>query len=125
MAPMTWWRDPRGRTKALLVAFGVVALFGMLVAGVSNQLLGGDRRVLVVTLEQGVSQADRDTLKTACGTLPGVTVVADRGAPERQYRLPVRFGITGASVQQEAALEACIGRYPDLVRGFITQGDAA
>lgn len=125
MARMTWWRDAKGRTRALLTAFGLVALFGMLVAGVSNKLFAGDQRQLVVTMRPGVTQADRETVKAACGTLPGISVVADRGAPERQYRLPVRFGIADTTPAQEAALEACLSGFPALVRGVITQGDAA
>ncbi len=118
---MTWWRDPKGRTRALLIAFGLVALGGMVVAG-SKQLTQGDTRQLVVTLQQGVTQADRQTLKDACGTLPGISVVPDKGAAERQYRFPVRFAIGGSTPAQEAALEQCIGGYPQLVRGFLAEG---
>ena len=122
---MTWWRDSRGRTRALLAAFGVVALSGMLIAGLSNQLFAGDQRQLVATLRPGVTQADREAVKAGCGDLPGISVVPDQGAPERQYRLPVRFDIAGTTPAQEAALEACLFEYRDLVRGVITQGDAA
>ena len=125
MPCMTWWRDSKGRTRALLTAFGLTALAGMLIAGFSNELFAGDQRQLVVTLRPGVTQADRDTVKAGCGGLPGIGVVADRGAPERQYRLPVRFDISGTTPAQEAALEACLFGYRDLVRGVITQGDAA
>ena len=125
MPRMTWWRDSRGRTRALLTAFGLVALFGMLVAGFSNELFAGDQRQLVVSLRAGVTQADRETVKAGCGSLPGIGVVADRGAPDKQYRLPVRFDISGTTPAQEAALEACLFGYRDLVRGVITQGDAA
>jgi hypothetical protein len=118
---MTWWRTSKGQARALIGAFGVVALFGMLLAGV-NVYQRGDQRQLVVTLEQGVTDADRATLKQACGSLPGVSVVADQGSAEDQYRLPVRFFIGGTTAEQEAALEECIGRYPQLVRGLLTEG---
>ena len=119
-----WWRDPRGRTRALLIAFGVVALFGMLIAGLSNKLFAGDQRQLVVTLQQGVSEGDRETLKAECGSLPGVSLIEDRGAADKQYRLPVRFRIADATPAEEAALEVCLTRYPGLVRGLLTEGDA-
>jgi hypothetical protein len=54
-----------------------------------------------------------------------VSVVPDRGAAEAQYRFPVRFDIAGSTPAQEAALTACVGRYPQLVRGLLTEGDAA
>ena len=125
MPRMSWWRTSRGRTQALLLGFAVVALFGMLVTAVFNYLLAGDERVVVVTMQQGVTDQDRTTLKEQCGILPGVAVVPDRGAREAQYRFPVRFDISGTTTQQEAALQDCIGRYPQLVRGLITEGDAA
>ena len=123
MHPMTWWRDSKGRTRALLLGFGALALVGILLPGIYNYLLAGDRRQLVVTLQQGVSDADRDTIKQACGTLPGITVVADQGARERQYRFPVRFRISDSTPAQEAALNDCINRYPQLVRGVLTERD--
>lgn len=120
---LRWWRDPRGRTRALLIGFGAVALAGMLITAVFNYLLAGDNRQLVVTMQQGVTDADRATLKQACGSLPGVTVVPDKGAQDRQYRFPVRFTIGGTSPAQEAALESCINGFPDLVRGVLSEGD--
>lgn len=120
---MRWWRDPKGRTRALLVAFGVVALFGMLIAGFTNHLFAGDQRQLVVTMQQGVTEADRNTLKLTCGNLPGVSLVADQGAADKQYRLPVRFRIANTTPAQEAALEQCINGFPRLVRGVLTEGD--
>jgi hypothetical protein len=105
-----------------LVAFAALALLGILYPAVTNYLLGGDRRVLVVTLEQGSDQADRDELKQACGSLPGVTVVADKGNPDPrvQGRFPVRFSMSGATAREEAALEACVQQL-EQVRGFRTQ----
>jgi len=107
----------------LLVGFAVLALVGILLPGIFDYLLGGDRRQLVVTMQQGVSEADRDTLKQACGSLPGVTVVDDQGAAEAQYRFPVRFRISDSTAAQEAALEQCITGYPQLVRGVLTERD--
>ena len=120
---MRWWRGPGGRTKVLLVVFGVLALVGITLPAVFGRLLAGDSRQLVVTMQQGVDDADRETLKQACGALPGVSVVADRGAQEAQFRFPVRFRISGTTPAQEAALEACINRYPALVRGVLTERD--
>jgi hypothetical protein len=119
---MSWWRTSKGRTQALLTAFGLVALVGMFAAG-SKYLIVGDQRVLVVTMATDVTQADRDELKRSCGSLPGVGVVADRGAPERQYRFPVRFSLRDATPQQEAALEGCVSDHSDKVRGFLLEGD--
>jgi hypothetical protein len=123
MHRMTWWRDSKGRTRVLLVGFAALALLGVLLPGIYDYLLAGDRRQLVVTLQQGVSDGDRETLKQACGTLPGITVVADQGARERQYRFPVRFRISDSTPAEEAALNACIDRYPQLVRGVLTERD--
>ena len=118
---MTWLSTSRGRTQALLLAFGLVALFGMLLAG-TGVLSRGDTRQLVVTMQPTVTQADREQLKAACGSLPGVTVVADKGAADRQYRFPVRFGLTGATPQQEAALEVCVTDHSGQVRGYLIEG---
>lgn len=118
-----WWRDARRRSRVALVVFAALALLGILYPAVTNYLLGGDQRVLVVTLHQGSGQADRERLKQACGSLPGVSVVDDRGNPDPrvQGRFPVRFDIGGTTVAQEAALEACVQQL-DVVRGFRTQG---
>lgn len=116
--------DSRSRRNRLLITgFGVLALIGVLLPGVFNYLLGGDRRVLVVTMEQYVSDADRDRVRQECGELPGVSVVADQGAREKQYRFPVRFRISDTTQEQEAALNGCIDRFPDLVRGVLTERD--
>ena len=120
---MTWWRDPQGRTRALLVGFGVLALIGVLLPAVFNYLLAGDRRQLVVTLERGVTNEDRDLLKRACGGLPGVEVVQDKGRPEMQYRFPVRFRINDSTHAQEAELERCLNGYPHLVLGLKLERD--
>lgn len=120
---MTWWRTSKGRTQALIGAFGLVALGGMLVAG-SSYFARGDTRQLVVTLQQGVGQADRVQLKQDCGGLAGVTLVPDQGAADKQYRFPVRFSLRGATAQQETALTACVDRHRTIVRGYNTEGDA-
>ncbi|HEU0102073.1 MAG TPA: hypothetical protein VFR07_07095, partial [Mycobacteriales bacterium] len=77
----SWWQTSRGRTQALLVGFGLVALGGMLIAG-SKFLVLGDQRQLVVTMQQTSTQDDRLELKRSCGSLPGVTTIADRGAAD-------------------------------------------
>ena len=117
-----WWRDARRRNRVALVAFASLALLGILYPAVTEYLLGGDRRVVVVTLQQGSDQADRDEVKQACGSLPGVSVVADRGNPDPrvQGRFPVRFSISGATNRQQAALESCVQQL-EQVRGFRTQ----
>ena len=118
---MSWWRTSRGRTQALLTAFGLVALGGMLIAG-SKFLIVGDQRQLVVTMATTVTQADRVALKQDCGTLPGISAVADKGAADRQAHFPVRFSLRGSTAQQEAALERCVNAHSVTVRGFITEG---
>lgn len=119
-----WWRDRQARTKALLVAFAVLALGGMLLPAFANYLFAGDQRVVVVTMAMDAGQPARDALKQACGSLPGVSVVADRGNPDPrvQGRFAVRFDIAGATDAQVAALNGCINRQPG-VRGFLTAGD--
>ncbi|MCW2620673.1 MAG: hypothetical protein JWL64_275 [Frankiales bacterium] len=119
-----WWQGRKGRNRVLIVAFAALALATMLTAGISNKLLGGDKRQVVATMAQGVSDADRTTVKQACGGLPGVTVVADKGAQRRQAAFPVRFGIAGSTPAQESALYACLDRYRPLVRGVQTEGGA-
>ena len=119
-APLPWWRDRRRRNRAAVGAFAALALLGILYPAVTNNLLAGDRRVVIVTMAQDAGQAERDALKAACGGLPSVTVVEDRGDPDPrlQGRFTVRFAIAGASVSQEAALTACINEQPG-VRGFL------
>lgn len=116
--------DSRSRRNRLLIAgFGVLALIGVLLPGVFNYLLGGDRRVLVVTMQQGVANADRDRVRSECGGLPGISVVEDRGAADKQFRLTVRFRISDTTQQQEAALSGCLDRFPDLVQGVRSERD--
>jgi len=120
--PTAWWRDRTRRNRVALVAFASIALLGILYPAVTNRLLGGDRRVLVVTMEQDAGQSDREALKVRCGGLPSVTVVPDRGNPDPrvQGRFPVRFGIAGASTAEEAALTECVNGAAG-VRGFLVQ----
>jgi hypothetical protein len=111
--------------KVLLAVGGVLGAGSIVMAGVFAYFIEGRDRVLVVTMREGVTQADREALRELCGGLPGVTPVKDRGNPdpELQRRFPVRFVITGATPRQEAALETCVGTRPDLVRGFLVDGD--
>ncbi len=103
-----------------LGVFAGLALTGMLFVAFTNYLFAGDRRVLVVTMAQDAVQADRDALKAACGALPSVTVIADRGNPDPrlQGRFSVRFGLAGATDPQLAALQVCVNDQPG-VRGFL------
>jgi hypothetical protein len=109
----------------LITLFGLLAATSIVVTGVFDKLLAGDPRVLVVTMKQEVGQPARELLKRECGSLPGIHVVADKGNPDPavQGRFPVRFSLAGSTPAQEAALEACIDRHRELVRGILTEGD--
>ena len=121
---MPWWRDARRRTRAVVGVFLALALAGILFPAFTNYLFAGDQRVLVVTMEQDADQADREALKQACGALPGVAVVPDRGNPDPrvQGRFTVRFDIADTSQRQETALASCITQQEG-VRGFLTEND--
>ena len=123
-AQLPWWRDARRRNRALLVTFAVLALGGILFPAFSNYLFAGDRRVVRVTMRQDTGQEARDELKRACGDLPGVTVVSDKGNPDPriQGRFPVRFAVTDITPAQLAALSGCIERQPGTL-GTITEND--
>ena len=110
--------------KALLWVGGLLATAGIVTAGVFASFVD-HQRVLVVTMKEGVTQADRDALRAACGGLPGVTPVADRGNPDPQVQagFPVRFEITDVTPRQETALYSCIEDRKDTVRGYLVEGD--
>lgn len=120
-----WWRDGRKRTRAVVGTFLGLALIGMLIPAFANHLLAGDRRVLVVTMSLETRQEQREALKRACGDLPGVSAVADKGgSPSGEGNFPVRFSIAGTTLRQEAALQACINDHHELgVVGFQTEND--
>ncbi|HUR15202.1 MAG TPA: hypothetical protein VM097_11995 [Mycobacteriales bacterium] len=113
------------RAKVLIAVGGTLLLLSMLLTGIFGFLLAPPKKVLVVTMEADAGQVAREQLKADCGRLPGVKVVADQGNrdPHVQGRFPVRFDLGGATVQEEAALETCINRHDDTVRGFLTEGD--
>lgn len=111
------------RAKVLIAVGGSIVLLSMLITGVFGFLLAPPQKVLVVTMTQDAGQPDRLRLKQDCGGLPGVKLVADRGKSSVQGRFPVRFDIGTATQQQEAALEECVNRHSDTVRGFLTEGD--
>ena len=119
-----WWRDAQKRTRAVVVVFATLALGGILFPAFTNYLFAGDQRVLVVTMDTDAGQAKRDALKQACGSLPGVSVVADKGDPDPriQGRFPVRFDIGDITDPQLAALQTCINQQPG-VRGFLPEND--
>jgi hypothetical protein len=119
-----WWRDARQRNRALLVTFAVLALGGILFPAFTNYLFAGDRRVVVVTMAQDAEQRDRENLKSVCGRLPGVRVIADRGNPDPkvQGKFAVRFDVADITAPQYAALTGCISRQPG-VRGLLTEND--
>jgi len=126
-AQQPWWRDARQRNRAALVTFAALALGGILFPAFSNYLFAGDRRVLVVTLEQDAGQDRREGLKAACGTLPGVSVVPDRGNPDPriQGRFPVRFDIGDITTQQQATLLQCLNQNRErfAVLGYLPEND--
>ena len=119
-----FWRDRKQRDRALLIAFAVLALSGILFVAFTNYLFAGDQRVVRVTMVQDAGQPARLALKEACGDLPGVTPVPDKGDPDPriQGRFPVRFDVADTTNAQYAALAACINRQ-DRVLGFITEND--
>ena len=119
-----WWRDKQQRDRALLIAFGALALSGILFVAFTNYLFAGDQRVVRVTMVQDAGQPAREALKQACGDLPGVRAVPDRGDPDPriQGRFPVRFDVSDSTNEQYAALAGCINRQ-DRVLGFITEND--
>ena len=119
-----WWKDSSARNRVLLIAFATLALGGILFPAFTNYLFAGDQRVLVVTMVQNAGQAAREELKAACGSLPGVRLVADKGNPDPriQGRFPVRFDIADISQREYAALTSCINKSPN-VRGFLAEGD--
>ena len=114
-----------GRAKALIWIGGLLLLASMLVTGVFAFLLAPPDKVMVVFMQPGAGQVAREQLKADCGRLPGVEVVADKGNPdpEIQGRFPVRFAVGRATAEQEAALQACVSRHEDTVRGFMFEGD--
>jgi hypothetical protein len=119
-----WWRDARQRTRAVVGVFATLALIGILFPAFANRLFAGDRRVMVVTMEADAGLENRAELKRACGSLPGISVVADRGDPSIQGSFPVRFDIADTTLRQEAALQACLNEHSDLgVVGFLVEND--
>jgi hypothetical protein len=119
-----WWQQREGRNRALLITFAALALLGILYPAFTNHLFAGDQRVVRVTLVQNAGQPAREALKQACGDLPGVRVVADRGNPDPriQGRFPVRFDVSDITPAQYSALTGCINEQPKVL-GFITEND--
>ena len=119
-----WWRDAKQRNRVAVIAFATLALAGILFPAFTNYLFAGDQRVLVVTMAPDAGQAEREALRRACGALPGVSVVPDRGNPDPriQGRFPVRFRIADTTDAEYAALTACVNRQRG-VRGLLAERD--
>ena len=119
-----WWRDARQRNRAAVIVFATLALAGILFPAFTNYLFAGDQRVLVVTMAADAGQPEREALKQACGSLPGVSVVPDRGNPDPriQGRFPVRFDIGDITDREYAALTSCVNRQRG-VRGLLAERD--
>ena len=118
---MEWWNDRQKRGYVVIGAFLVLAFLGTLMPAV-NALFSGDTRVMRVEMKQGAGQPAREALRQACGSLPRVQVIADRGNPDPQVqgRFPVRFGMKDMDQAQETALAACISSQPG-VRGYLVE----
>lgn len=112
------------RGKVLIGVAAGIALLSMLVTAFAI-LFSPPDKVLVVTMKQSAVQADRVALRRACGSLPGVKVVPDKGNPDPlvQGRFPVRFDIGQATAREEIALTACINDNGSQVRGLLSEGD--
>ena len=110
------------RNRIVLIVFAALGAGGI-VLGAVFAFLAGDTRVLVVTLEPGAGQPVREQLRAACGSLPGIGVVADRGNPDPsvQGRFPVRFSLAGASASQEAALQWCLSPFDRQIKGSLPE----
>lgn len=125
--PASWWKDAKRRNRAVLIAFAILALGGILFPAFSNYLFAGDRRLMVVTLANGAGQENRDGLKQACGSLPGISVIPDQGNPDPriQGRFPVRFAIADTTPAQESALIKClnVNRERYRVVGYLPEND--
>ena len=119
-----WWRDPRRRTRAVVGTFLALALAGILFPAFTNYLFAGDQRVLRVTMVQDAGEPAREALKRNCGSLPGISVVPDKGDPDPriQGRFPVRFDVADTSPAEYSALTGCIDEQADVL-GYITEND--
>lgn len=121
-----WWRRQSSRNRVAITGFASLALLGILYPAFTNYLFAGDQRVMVVSMQQGAGQEARERLKAACGGLPNVRVIADRGNPDPriQGRFPVRFDIAATSAREQTQLEACINDHSDIgVLGLFVEGD--
>lgn len=125
---VAWWRDRRRRDRFTVYGFAVLGIGGILLGG-AFVYARGDQREIVVTMVRDPSRSvdrlarDRQELKDDCGALAGVSVVGDEGDPRVQGRFPVRFGVRGASNPERAALDACLARHQDVVRGIRVEGE--
>jgi hypothetical protein len=118
-----WWEGRQGHNRVLIAVFAGVAVLAIFY-GAILKWTDGDQRQVVVTMQQGITQADRVTVRDTCGALPGIRPVADKGDPALQYRFPVRFDVGGSSTAQESALYACVQQFaPRFVRGVQTEND--
>ncbi len=108
-----WWQGRRGGNRVMLLVLGLVA-FAFMVFNASGRLTAGDQRQVVARLVLPATDAQREAVKDACGRLPGVALVPDQGAADKQRNLPVRFDVAGITQQQEVALYACLEERPEV-----------
>lgn len=114
----------RPTRTGLLLTLAFLVLVGGVVQGFYFGQVGADERVLVASLQPGVTVEQRERVRQECGDLPGVTPVDDLGAGRTELveRFPLRFGLTGADDVQRSALEACLNRQSGVVRGTFVEG---
>lgn len=114
-----WWRTRRGWVlAALLVAFTAQMAW----TAARTQL--DDERVAMVSLRAGTTAEQRQEVRETCSDVPGVSLVEDVGRPDLAERFPARFSLSGATLDQEAALVRCLDQFADRVVSYQVEGRA-
>ena len=74
------------------------------------------KREVVVTFSPTATDGDRQTVRTACSQLPGVTLEADPPAKSADARVgSIRFDVTGSTEREVSKLYACLNGKPGVV----------